>query len=150
MLTVPPAQCFCLVIKLVGELLTWSWTLPGINTNSDTAKHSQSAEVRWDKEKIWGSLKTRDWLGASEASQWEIHPGYPTIQQSTTAAAGPGTVENGSVTGNRQTDTLTLMAGNGKRGVVVAQLHYFRKLIFQGVKVFPSLYNYENQFPFLK
>lgn len=86
-------------------------------------------------------------MAVSKASQSEIHTGHPTIQPSATASAGPEAVENGSVTGNRQTDTLTLMEVGGSEGL---QLHYFRKLIFQGVKVFPALYNYKSQFPFLK
>ncbi len=48
-------------------------------------------------------------MAVSKASQSEIHTGHPTIQPSAAATAGPGAVENGSVTGNRQTDTLELL-----------------------------------------
>lgn len=69
------------------------------------------------------------WVAVSKASL-EIHTGHPTIQSSTTATAGPEAVENGSVTGNRGTDTLTLMEVGEARGCssIISGSWYSREL----------------------
>lgn len=70
------------------------------------------------------------WVAESESSQSKIHTGHPTIQSSTAATAGPGAVENGSVTGNRQTDTLTLIEVGEVRGCssIISGSWYSREL----------------------
>lgn len=138
------------VILFVLCLLPESYSCPLLGRTVNSLAGTLSGEFSGGTEQRGedrSSRKTGDWWRRVRRASERFTRATPAVHQSTAATAGARNCWKWIRHRKRADRHANADGGGGSEGL---QLHYFRKLIFQGVKVFPSLYNYKRQFPFLK